>query len=102
MYITADTIIKAAALFGALGALGAVACKAIRWFQSHEKQSSDIDTLKNKESEDISEIKDELCLLTYGLLACLDGLKQLGANGTVTEMRDKIEKRLNKQAHNLK
>lgn len=39
------------------------------------------------------------CLLTYGILACLKGLKEQGCNGPVTEAIDKIEKHVNKQAH---
>lgn len=54
---------------------------------------------QNKQDEDIKVMKSELCLLTYGLLACLKGLKEQGCNGPVTEAIDKIEKRINKQAH---
>lgn len=44
-------------------------------------------------------MKEEQCLLTYGTLACLKGLKELGCNGAVTEAIDKMEKHLNKAAH---
>ena len=54
---------------------------------------------QNKQDEDIKSMKSELCLLTYGLLACLKGLKEQGCNGPVTEAIEKIEKRINKQAH---
>lgn len=102
MYITVDIIIKAAALLGAVGALWAAVYKIIKWLQKQEGQSREIEGLRKKEGEDIAEIKDELCLLTYGLLACLDGLKQLGANGDVTEIHGKIEKHLNEQAHDVR
>ncbi len=102
MYITVDIIIKAAALLGAIGGIWAAAYKIIKWLQKQEHQSADIEQLKTEHSADIKAIEDELCLLTYGLLAALDGLKQLGANGAVTEIHDKIEKHLNKQAHDLK
>ena len=36
--------------------------------------------------------KQENILLIEGMFAVLDGLKQVGANGKVTEMREKIEK----------
>lgn len=49
----------------------------------------------------IKEIKAEQCLLTFGMLATLDGLKQLNCNGKVTEARDKIDKHLNKTAHGV-
>ena len=44
-------------------------------------------------------MKEEMCLLTYGVLACLKGLKEMGQNGTVTEAIDKIEKHMNQEAH---
>lgn len=33
------------------------------------------------------------------ILACLKGLKEQGCNGPVTEAIDKIQKHINKQAH---
>ena len=38
-------------------------------------------------------------MICYGLLATLDGLKQLGANGNVTDAHEKLEKHLNQTAH---
>lgn len=49
----------------------------------------------------IKEIKKEQCMLTYCMLATLDGLKQLGCNGKVTEARERIDKHLNKVAHEV-
>lgn len=49
----------------------------------------------------IKAIKKEQCLLTFGMLATLDGLKQLNCNGKVTEARDKIDQHLNKIAHEV-
>ncbi|MCI6451727.1 MAG: branched-chain amino acid ABC transporter permease, partial [Hungatella sp.] len=39
------------------------------------------------------------CLLVYGVLACLKGMKEQGCNGPVTEAINKIEKHINQQAH---
>ena len=47
----------------------------------------------------IQRIKDENCLICFGLSACLDGLQQLGANHTVPVAKDKLDKYLNQQAH---
>ena len=47
----------------------------------------------------IKETNEELALLTYGILACLKGLKEQGANGPVTEAITKIEDHLNEKAH---
>lgn len=44
-------------------------------------------------------MEDELCLLTYAVLACLKGLKEQGCNGPVTEAIGKIEKHINQKAH---
>ena len=53
----------------------------------------------DKEAKDIQELRDELCVLSYGMLAALDGLKQLHCNGEVTKAHDMLSKHLNKQAH---
>lgn len=53
----------------------------------------------NSNSEEIERIKTEQQVICYGLLACLDGLKQLGANGNVTDAYNRLEKHINKQAH---
>ena len=90
MTITLDTIIKIGAVIAALGTIGTVAIAVIRWFARQKKQD-----------EDIRDIKDEQCIMSYALLACLDGLKQLGANGNVTDAHNKLEKHLNKKAHDV-
>jgi hypothetical protein len=102
MYINADLIIKLGAILAALLAIGGAIYKVIKWFQTQDRQTIDIDELRKKESEDIQEIKDEQCLLTYGVLACLKGLSEQGCDGAVTEAINEIEKHLNKQAHGQK
>ena len=88
VYIDANTIITAGALLGATTAIAGAAFSAYRWYLK-----------QNKQDEDIEKMKGEQCLLTYGILACLKGLKEQGCNGPVTEAIDKIEKHINKQAH---
>ena len=94
----------------ALTAIITMAFKIVRWFDQQNKQESkfveleskhntDIAALKKIESEDIAAIKNEQQLLTYGILACLKGLKEQGCNGPVTEAIDKIERHLNQKAH---
>ena len=89
MYIDANTIITAATLFGAVTAIAGVAFNVYRWYLK-----------QNKQDEEIEKMKNEQCLLTYGILACLKGLSEQGCNGPVTEAINKIEKHINKQAHN--
>lgn len=50
----------------------------------------------------IADIQEEQAILTYGILACLKGLQEQGANGPVTEAIQKIEKHLNEKAHEPK
>lgn len=59
------------------------------------------DFVKRQEEQDklIKSIQEEQTLLTYGVLACLKGLKEQGANGPVTEAINKIEKHINEKAH---
>lgn len=91
-------------------ALGGVAVVVIKWVVNQNKQTEDIAALrkkhdadiaeaKRKESEDIQTIKDELCVLSYAMLAALDGLKQLHCNGEVSKAHDRLEKHLNQTAH---
>ena len=54
---------------------------------------------QNQQDKEIEKMKSEQCLLTYGILACLKGLKEQGCNGPVTEAIHKIEKHVNQQAH---
>lgn len=88
MYVDVNTIITAASLLAAIGAVFSVVFAVYRWYLRQNRQDTEIEKLKS-----------EQCLLTYGILACLKGLKEQGCNGPVTEAIDKIEKHINKQAH---
>lgn len=88
MYVDVNTIITAASLLAAIGAIFSVVFAVYRWYLRQNRQDTEIEKLKS-----------EQCLLTYGILACLKGLKEQGCNGSVTEAIDKIEKHINKQAH---
>ena len=90
MYISIGTIITVGSLIGALGVIGGVLIAAYKFFKKPEE-------LEKK----IKKIHEEQYLITYGLLACLKGLKEKGCNGPVTEAINKIEKHLNKQAHDM-
>ena len=88
MYVDVNTIITAASLLAAIGAIFSFVFAVYRWYLRQNRQDTEIEKLKS-----------EQCLLTYGILACLKGLKEQGCNGPVTEAIDKIEKHINKQAH---
>lgn len=86
--ITADTIIKAAAVIGAIGVICGVIAAVVKFF-GRQKQLD----------EGMKEIRHEQTLLCYGILACLKGLKEQGCNGPVTKALDKLERHLNMAAH---
>lgn len=83
-----QTLITIAAILSAVGAI----------LKSYNKG---YDFIKRQEKQDdvIKDIQEEQTILTYGVLACLKGLHEQGANGPVTEAIDKIEKHINKKAH---
>lgn len=88
MTLNATTIVAAAAAVGAVAALLGYYNKVYGWYKRQQAQD-----------KDISAIKAEQTLLTYGVLACLKGLKEQGCNGPVTEAISKIEKHINQMAH---
>lgn len=98
--ITPQNIILFFSLLGAIVGIVTYFAKIVRWVDKQKKQDEDLKALRNTHNEDQKYINEELTLLTYGVLACLKGLKEQGCNGPVTEAVDKIEKHLNKSAHN--
>lgn len=99
MYVDYHAIITAASILGAVMAIGAVAYNVVKWFQRQEQQTKDIEKLREQEQKDIQELKSEMCIITYAVLACLKGLKEQGCNGPVTEAIGKMEKHINLKAH---
>lgn len=97
--LTWQTVITAGAVVGAFVTILTVLFKLVRWIDHQKKQDSDLSALKAKHESDNDAIQEELTLLTYGILACLKGLKEQGCNGPVTKAIDKIEKHLNNKAH---
>ena len=88
MYIDTNSIILGASLLSALVVIFSTVFAVYRWYLRQNQQDKEIEAMKA-----------EQCLLTYGILACLKGLKEQGCNGPVTEAIGKIEKHINKQAH---
>lgn len=88
MYVDVNTIIMAGSLLTAVVVIFSAIFAVYKWYLK-----------QNQQNVDIERVKSEQCLLTYGILACLKGLKEQGCNGPVTEAIDKIEKHINKQAH---
>ena len=110
MFITWQTLITAAAVIAALTAILSHYNKALRWVDKQSAQDEQIAEIREAAEKSVSDLRQETedrfvaynkeqTLLTYGILACLKGLKEQGCNGPVTEAINKIEKHLNEQAH---
>jgi Na+/melibiose symporter-like transporter len=97
--LTWQSFITAAAVVGAVIALVTYFSKVVRWVDKQNEQDKEIQNLKKHHEDDIASIKEEQTLLVYGILACLQGLKEQGCNGPVTEAIGKYEKYLNQKAH---
>ena len=97
--ISPQSIITAGGVTGAVIALVGYMLKVHKWYLKQEAQDVAIKELGATHNSDIKALKEEQTLLTYGILACLKGLKEQGCNGPVTEAIDRIEKHLNKKAH---
>ena len=83
-----EIITTVAGVITALGVIFGVLFAVYKWYLKQEKQD-----------KDISAIKQEQALLTEGILACLQGLREQGCNGPVTTAITKIEAYLNAKAH---
>ena len=88
MVVDHTVIITAASVFSSLVVLFSAAIAAYKWIQRQAEQD-----------RDIKRMKEELALLTYGVLACLKGLREQGCDGPVEEAIEKIEKHINVVAH---
>lgn len=88
MYIDADTIIKAASLLGAMGALAAAIIAVYKVVEMNKKQT-----------EFINSILEEQALICYGLRGALQGLIEQGCNGPCKDALNRLDKHLNQGAH---
>ncbi len=88
MLVTWQTVITAAAVVAAVMAL----------FRSYNKG---YDFVKHQAEQDkvIKDIQEEQQVLVTGMLACLKGISQLGANGPVTEAIASLEQHMIKKTH---
>ncbi len=88
MYINADVVIKAASLLGALGVLVGAVIAVYKVLESIKKQS-----------ETIKEMQEESAIICYGLKGALQGLIEQGCDGPCKDALAKLDKHLNKMAH---
>ena len=121
MYIDGHTIVFAGAILSAIVAFVTLFWKLFKWINHQKEQDEEIRLLKTMHKQDIRELKDrheqdiknlrekhekdnvtmqeEQTIVIYGLLSCLKGLAEQGCDGPVSEAIEKIEKHINKKAH---
>ena len=99
MQINSQTIITVAGVITALGVILGIILKWHSWYIKQNAQDDKLAAIKTTHNDDMKQIKEENTLICYALLACLDGLEQLGCNHTVTLAKNKLEKHLNCRAH---
>lgn len=88
MYINWETIITVGKIIGALGVITSTVVALYKTVESVRLQK-----------QDIRSIKEEQTLLCYGLRGALQGMIEQGCNGPCKDALDKLEKHLNKEAH---
>lgn len=88
MYIDWDTIINVGKVIGALGVITGLFVGIYKFVERDKRQQAEIEA-----------IKKEQAMICFGIVACLEGLKEQGCNGPVTEALNKMEKHLNNAAH---
>lgn len=91
------------ALFGGAGIVGLL--MIIPRHKIEQKMKQEDDDRKRLEKVDtidstIHSMQEEQTLQCYCILACLKGLAEQGCNGPVHDGIDRMEKYLNKKAHN--
>lgn len=108
--LTPQLLITAGGVFTATAVIIGTIAKGVRWVDEQKAQSTEIKALREHHDKDANRLREEIkqdqirraeeqTLLTYGVLACLKGLREQGCNGPVTEAINKIEKYLNRKAH---
>ena len=80
------------AILVGLCTLGGVVFAAHKWVLMQDRLREEV-----KEQLAVQNVENQV--LCYGLLACLDGLEQLGCNHNVTKAHESLEKHINRRAH---
>ena len=99
MDFSTEAIIELSKVIGALGVIFACVFGFVKWLTRQEKQSIDIEELRNHHDEDLKSVQEELCVVNYAVLASLDALMQRGYGGNVAEAHVKLQKHINHKAH---
>ena len=88
MMVTADTVLRAAALLGASSALIGAIITVFKLIDNNRKQN-----------EVIKDMQEEQTVICYGLRGALQGLIEQGCDGPCKDALTMLDKHLNKKAH---
>lgn len=113
MYVDSGTIITAGSILAAVTAFVVLFWKLFRWIEHQKEQDKEISRIEDKfdkkldaishvNEADRAAMQEELTLIIFALQACLQGLKEQGCDGPVTEAINKIDKYINQKAHSQK
>lgn len=97
--LTWESIVFAGGVLGAIALIWKWLSGGVDLIKKPAENEHHIEKLSQHHEADMCEMREELRILTYGILACLKGHKEQGCNGPVTEAITMIEKHLNKKAH---
>ena len=92
-------IVKVAEIIGACSVILGVIIGGYKLYDRLLDHISDLERRMTSQEKELERMKKEDTLVIYALRACLDGLKQQGCNGKVTEAFDMLDKHINKAAH---
>ena len=92
-------IVKVAEIIGACSVILGVIIGGYKLYDRLLDHISDLERRMTTQEKELERMKKEDTLVIYALRACLDGLKQQGCNGKVTEAFDMLDKHINKAAH---
>ena len=92
-------IIKLAEILGACSVILGVIIGGYKLYDRLLDRMDEIEKRMNAQEKELERMKKEDTLVIFALRACLDGLKQQGCNGKVTEAFDMLYKHINKAAH---
>lgn len=97
--VTWESIVFSGAVLGAIALIWKWISGGVEMAKKPTENEKRIEELSQHHESDMREVREELRILTYGILACLKGQQEQGLDGPVSEAVVMIEKHLNKKAH---
>lgn len=92
-------IVKAAEILGTCSLLLGAVIGAYKIYDKLIDRLAELERRITKLEAEYGKMKKENAIVIFALRACLDGLRQKGCNGKVTEAIDRIDKYINEAAH---